>query len=73
MSAVVAIGDERRLAGYALAGAEVRSACTLAEAEEAFAGLEAGSALLVLTPEAHAALSTALAEREEIVWVVLPS
>jgi vacuolar-type H+-ATPase subunit F/Vma7 len=72
MSLAVAIGDRRRLAGYALAGAEVRHAVSPAEVEAAWAGLDEDTALVVLTREAHTALAGRLAEREAVVWAVLP-
>jgi vacuolar-type H+-ATPase subunit F/Vma7 len=71
MSRALAIGDARRLGGYALAGAEVVEADALAEAALAHLLDEAG--LLVLTPEAHEALASMLAERDDLVWVVTPS
>ncbi len=60
----VAIGDARRLAGYALAGAVVL--------DEPTEGALADAGLLVLTPEAYAELAARLAERDDLVWVVLP-
>jgi hypothetical protein len=74
MSRAVAIGDGRRLAGYALAAVEVRDAVTAAEVEGAWASLDEGVSLLLLTPEAYAALRPVLARCEaELVWAVLPS
>lgn len=73
MSRAVAIGDELRLAGYALAGAEVRHAVTPAEVEAAWAGLDRDVGLLVLTPESYTALEPLLAERGGLVWAVVPS
>jgi vacuolar-type H+-ATPase subunit F/Vma7 len=73
MSRAVAIGDERRLAGYALAGAEVRHAVTPEQAIAAWAELAGEAALLVLTPEAHDALAGRLGERDDLVWVVVPT
>ena len=71
MKTVVAIGDERRLAGYALAGAFVRHALTREDAEAALAALNHEVGLVVLTPEAE--LQETLAERGDVVWAVLPS
>jgi vacuolar-type H+-ATPase subunit F/Vma7 len=73
MSRVVAIGNELRLAGYALAGAEVRHAASPAETLAAWESLAEDAGVLVLTPEAFAALERRLAERAELVWAVLPS
>ena len=60
-----ALGDPRRLAGYALAGAEV------APVEE-FESLDEEVGLLVLTPEAYDELADRLDERPGLVWAVLP-
>lgn len=73
MKLAAAIGDERRLAGYALAGVAVRPAGSREEVEAAFESLDEETALLVLTPEAHAVLGPVLAERDDLVWAVLPS
>jgi vacuolar-type H+-ATPase subunit F/Vma7 len=72
MKRAAAIGDDRRLAGYRLAGVEVTHAGSAAEAEAAWAALDDEAGLLLLTPDAHAALAPRLAERD-IVWVVVPS
>jgi vacuolar-type H+-ATPase subunit F/Vma7 len=72
VSAAVAIGDARRLAGYGLAGASVHDARTAAEAEAAWESLADDAVLLLLTPDAHDALAPRLAERR-IVWAVVPS
>lgn len=73
MSRVVAIGNELRLAGYALAGAEVRHAVSPAEILAAWESLGEDAGLLVLTSESFAALEPRLAERGELVWAVLPT
>lgn len=73
MSAVVAIGDERRLAGYALAGVVVKAASTAGEIGAAWAAVETDAGLLLLTPEAYAALEAPLAGGADLLWVVLPS
>jgi vacuolar-type H+-ATPase subunit F/Vma7 len=73
VSRAVAIGDERRLAGYTLAGVVVQPAASPAESEAAWATLDDDTGLLVLTPEAKSALEPLLAERDDLVWVVLPS
>ena len=72
MTAAVAIGDARRLAGYGLAGADVRDARSAADAEAAWESLGDDTILLILTREAHEALTPRLAERK-VVWAVVPS
>jgi vacuolar-type H+-ATPase subunit F/Vma7 len=71
MSRAAAIGDERRLAGYALAGVEVLPATTAAQAAAAWAGLNEETALVLLTPEARDALEDVLAERPRCIRAVL--
>jgi len=73
MSRAAAIGDGRRLAGYALAGAEVVPALTEAEVVAAWDDLADDVTLLMLTAESRALLGGRLEERPEVVWVVLPS
>ena len=72
MTAAAAIGDARRLAGYGLAGAAVHDARSAADAEAAWEALGDDTGLLLLTPEAHDALTLRLAERK-VLWVVVPS
>lgn len=72
MSGVVAIGEAGRLAGFALAGVDVRTAENAQAAHDQWDGLERDVGLLILTPEAAAALGGRRSEREEIVWVSLP-
>ena len=72
MSAAVAIGDELRLAGYAVAGVDVLPAASAAEAEAAFARLPDQTGLVILTSESRAALEALLAERDDIVWAEVP-
>ena len=71
MSRVVAIGDARRLGGYALAGVDVVDVPTGAAAD-VFAGLDEEVGLVVLTEQAYGALDGPLAERDHLVWVVIP-
>lgn len=72
MSRAVAIGDHRRLQGFALAGVDVRpvegSEAALAEWDRL--GPDVG--LLILTPDVATALETSRSEREDVVWVTLP-
>lgn len=72
MSEVVAIGEHSRLAGFALAGVEVRGAEDEPSANDVLDRLEGEVALLVLTPRAERALRKRLLEREDLVWVTLP-
>ncbi len=69
---VVAIGDVRRLAGYALAGATVVPAGSPEAIDAAWEGLDEDAVLLILSPEAHARLEARLAEREGLIWAVQP-
>ncbi|HET8652513.1 MAG TPA: V-type ATP synthase subunit F [Gaiellaceae bacterium] len=73
MKTALAIGDGRRLAGYALAGALVAPAATPEEARAALGAFDHDIGLVILTPEAGAALEAQLAERDDLVVVVLPS
>lgn len=72
MSRVVAIGPRRRLAGFALAGVDVRDAETEAEAHRQLDELERDVGLLILPPETAAALERRRSEREDVIWVPLP-
>lgn len=73
MKTAVAIGDERRLAGYALAGASVRHTVTAEDAEAALSALDHDIGLLVLTAEVREALTETLAQRDDLLCAVLPS
>lgn len=72
MSGVVAIGEARRLAGFALVGVDVRAAENAQAAQDEWDELGRDVGLLILTPEAAAALEERRSEREDIVWVSLP-
>jgi vacuolar-type H+-ATPase subunit F/Vma7 len=72
MSRVAAIGDESRLAGYALSGASVHGASCAQEVRGAWARLPPDVGLLILTSEAHAELGRRLAERPRLLWAVTP-
>jgi len=72
MSRIAAIGEARRVSGFALAGVEVRAAESAQAAQAAWDALERDVGLLVLTPQAAAALEGRLSEREGVVWVTLP-
>jgi vacuolar-type H+-ATPase subunit F/Vma7 len=73
MTRAVAIGDERRLGGYTLAGAEVVPATTVAEVAAAWEALAEDVSVVVLSPGAHEVLAGRLDERPGVVWAVLPS
>ena len=72
MSRVAAIGEEARVAGYALSGADVHAASEASEIHSAWARLPEDVGLLILTPAAHAELEPLLAERSQLLWVVTP-
>ncbi|CEA07930.1 hypothetical protein BN1051_01256 [Arthrobacter saudimassiliensis] len=58
---VAAIGEEYRIAGYALAGVQLHPAPDATAARQAWAGLEADVVLVLLTRSAAAALAPAAA------------
>ena len=73
MTGIVAIGDQERLRGFALAGVEVAVADDPAGARAAWAALPPEVALVILTPAAHAALAgSELDPRGQRLWVVMP-
>lgn len=69
---VVALGEERRVLGFALAAVDVIAA----EGPDAVVGawrrLPDGVAVLVLTPMARSALADHLVERPRLLHAVLP-
>jgi len=69
---VVAIGDPSRLAGYAVAGAEVLPARTDAQAITAWEALPDGVGLALLTTEAAQALGTRLGRPGGPLTAVIP-
>ena len=72
MSLAVAIGDSRRLGGFALVGVSVLSAAGADAVRSAWETLPDGAELVILSPDAVEHLGTLLAERPDVVWVVLP-
>jgi vacuolar-type H+-ATPase subunit F/Vma7 len=72
MTAVVAIGERHRLAGFALAGVDVRVADDETAVHEAWDELGRDVGLLILTPRSEAILERRLSEREDVAWVSLP-
>lgn len=65
------IGEALAVEGYALAGATVHAAGSPAEAVAAFAALPPATGLLVLTPDAALWLAGELANRPDILTVVM--
>ncbi len=72
MSRAVAIGEEVLVAGYALAGVDVRAAQDADAVRDAWERLPADVACLILTPAARAALGARLEDRADLVWAVIP-
>jgi len=72
MSHAAAIGDQRRVGGFALAGVEVLPADGADAAAEALAALAPDVGLLILTSTAYEAVAEELAERPGLIWAVLP-
>ena len=73
MSRAVAIGRDPRLAGYALAGAEVIPADGPAAVAAALEGLPADVALVILDADVEDAARAALGRRPGMVWCSLPA
>jgi vacuolar-type H+-ATPase subunit F/Vma7 len=72
VSRAAALGEDVRVAGYALAGAEVHAAVDAPAALAAWEGLADDVDCLILTPAALDALRDRLNERPYLVWAVLP-
>jgi vacuolar-type H+-ATPase subunit F/Vma7 len=72
MSRAAAIGEAFRVAGYALAGVEVRPVESPVAALNAWRTLDGDTQLVLLTPAAAAALDGLLTETAGRIWVVLP-
>jgi vacuolar-type H+-ATPase subunit F/Vma7 len=72
MSRAVAIGEAARVAGYALAGVEVRSADSPAAALNAWRTLDDDTQLVLLTAAAAKTLDALLTVTPGRIWVVLP-
>lgn len=73
MTRAAAIGEDARLAGYALAGVQVIAAEDATAALAAWDRLPDDIACLILTPAARDALGTRLAERPRLVWATVPA
>jgi vacuolar-type H+-ATPase subunit F/Vma7 len=72
MSRVAVIGEPARVRGFALAGADVLPAATPGEVIARWEALDADVGLLVLSPDARAALRARLTERPRLLWAVMP-
>ncbi|MFP5361843.1 MAG: hypothetical protein ACLGI5_03850 [Thermoleophilia bacterium] len=72
MSRAAAIGEEVRIAGYALAGVELLAAEDAGEARSAWERLSQDVACLIVTARARDALGARLAERPRLVVAVMP-
>lgn len=72
MSRVAAIGDERVLEGYALAGVDVLPAQDAASALAAWRSLEPDVTLVLLSTRAHRALADELPTAGRRLWTVVP-
>ena len=72
MSRAVAIGEAARVAGYALAGVEVRPVESPVAALDAWRTLDGDTQLVLLTPAAADALDGVLTTTAGRIWVVLP-
>jgi len=73
VSRAAAIGEDVRVAGYALAGVEVHPAEDVQGCQEAFDRLPGDLACLILTPAARSALGARLLERPSLLWVEVPA
>ena len=72
MPRVAAVGEEVRLRGYALAGADLHAAAGEEQLAAAWERLPDDVACLVLTRAAHTTLAARLRERPDLVWAVVP-
>lgn len=73
MGLIVVIGDVATISGFALAGATVRSAEDPDDALRAWNDLPEETSVVLLTPEAAAAIGERPAPRDDVLRVVLPS
>lgn len=73
MSRVAAIGTSEAIAGYGLAGAELRPAASEADVRAAWEGLGPDVGLLLLTTASASVLAAELAEAPELLWVAIPA
>ncbi|MGZ4334749.1 MAG: hypothetical protein ACXVRJ_10830 [Gaiellaceae bacterium] len=73
MSRAAAIGEAARVAGYALAGVEVKPVESPVAALNAWRTLDDDTQLVLLTPAAAEALDGVLTATAGRIWVVLPA
>ena len=72
MSGVVAIGETHQLEGFALVGVSVNVPMTDREITEAWQNLPPDTGLAILSSLAAATLESMLAERPDVLTVVMP-
>ena len=73
MGTFAVIGDGVRIAGFALGGATVIPATAPDDVRHAWATLPVDVAVVVLTPDAAAALGSAIERTDNVLSVVMPS
>lgn len=72
MARIAALGEERRIEAFAIAGVDIHDAATDADAVAAWSALAPDVAVLILTPRAHRVLESRLDERRDLLVTVLP-
>ena len=72
MSRVVALGEDHRLIGFALAGVGVVRAATDAEIQRAWKRIDDEVGLVILSEHAARTLGAALDDRPDVLTAVLP-
>jgi vacuolar-type H+-ATPase subunit F/Vma7 len=72
VSRIAAIGEERRVRGFALAGVRVLSAADETAVRAAWEALDADIGLVILTPAAAQGLGHELSSAARRLWVELP-
>jgi vacuolar-type H+-ATPase subunit F/Vma7 len=72
MSTVVALGDDDRLQGFALAGATVVTATTDSDLRAAWDALDAEVGLVIMSTRVAEVLAPVLDERTDLLTAVLP-
>jgi vacuolar-type H+-ATPase subunit F/Vma7 len=71
VSSIIAIGDPTTLAGYALAGVDVKGTTNPDEVREAWLGIADDVELVLLTSEARQALPDPIG-RQDVLVAILP-
>jgi vacuolar-type H+-ATPase subunit F/Vma7 len=72
MSRVVALGERKRLEGFALAGVALVPAEDPQQLQAAWSHLAPDVAVVIFTPEARSALRDVLDLRPDVIWTTLP-